>query len=161
MTDNKDEKIVPDRPINILLVEDSEADVKITLRAFRNARIKNNVYVASDGQEALDFIRHQGKYKDRGKFPRPDLILLDIKLPKLDGFQVLDNIKNDLRYNFIPVIMLTSSKDEQDIAKSYRKGASSFIQKPVSYDEFVKIVDGLNLYWQFISKLPETGTSEG
>jgi CheY-like chemotaxis protein len=140
--------------INILLVEDNEADVQIAARAFSKSKRKNNIYVVNDGQEALDFIYHKGKYQDKEKFPIPDLILLDIKIPKLDGFQVLERIKNNLEYNYIPVVMLTSSKDEEDIAKSYRNGAASFIPKPVNYEEFVKIVDGFNFYWHAISKLP-------
>lgn len=139
---------------NILLVEDQQADIKITLRAFAKLKLKNNIYVVNDGQEALDFIYHQGKYVDKNKFPRPDLILLDIKMPKMDGFQVLERLKNDLQYNFIPVIMLTSSKNEEDIAKSYKKGAASFIPKPVNYTEFVKIIEGFNFYWSTMNKLP-------
>jgi len=144
------------RPLNILLVEDNEADVKIALRAFSKARIKNTIYVVSDGQEALDFIYHEGKYQDRSKFPTPDLILLDIKMPKMDGFQVLEKIKNDLQYNFIPVIMLTSSKNEEDIARSYKYGAASFIQKPVNYESFVKVVESFNYYWHIVNKLPRS-----
>jgi len=143
-----------DAPINILLVDDNEADVKIALRAFAKANLKNNIYVVNDGVGALDFIYHKGKYQDKEKFPRPDLILLDIKMPRLDGFDVLKTLKNDLEYNFIPIIMFTSSKDDKDIAKSYRYGAASFIQKPVNYEDFVKIVEGFNFYWSIINKLP-------
>ena len=148
------EKEINSKPINILLVEDNEADVKITLRAFAKAKLKNTIYVINDGQEALDFVQHKGKYQDRERFPRPDLILLDIKLPKLDGFQVLQNLKKDLQYSSIPVIMLTSSKNEEDIAKSYKNGAASFIPKSVNYNDFVKIIEGFNFYWHIINKLP-------
>lgn len=141
-------------PINILLAEDNEADVKIALRAFSKASIKNNIYVVNDGQETLDFLYHRGKYEDKNKFSRPDLIILDIKMPKIDGFGVLAEVKKDLQYNFIPVIMLTSSKAEEDVMKSYRYGAASFIQKPVNYDDFVKVVEGINSYWNIINKLP-------
>lgn len=140
--------------LDILLVEDNEADIKITLRAFNKVDFKTNIYVVRDGEEALDFIYHRGKYQDAHKFPRPDLILLDIKLPKLDGFQVLENIKGNPDYKFIPVVMLTSSRDEEDVVKSYKYGAASFIPKPIDYQEFVKVVDGFNLYWQVINKLP-------
>lgn len=138
------------RPMNILLAEDNPADAKIALRAFGKSKLKNEIYVVSDGQEALDFVYH----KDKEKFPTPDLIILDIKMPKMDGFQVLEALKQNLEYSFIPVIILTSSKNEEDIAKSYRSGAASYIPKPIDYEEFVKIVDGFNYYWRVINKLP-------
>lgn len=139
---------------DILLAEDNEADVKITLRAFKKAKLQNNIYVVNNGQDALDFIYHQGEYKDKQRFPRPDLILLDINMPKMDGFQVLEKLKVDEQYNFIPVVMLTSSKSEEDIVKSYSHGAASYISKPVDYERFVEIVDGFNFYWQIINQLP-------
>jgi CheY-like chemotaxis protein len=142
-------------PIDILIVEDNIADVKIILRAFAELELKNNIYVVNDGQEALDFIHHQNKYQDQSRYPTPDLILLDIKMPKLDGFQVLERLKNDLQYNCIPVIMLTSSKDEEDVAKSYKKGATGFIPKPVNYKDFIKVIEGFNFYWRIINKLPD------
>lgn len=142
--------------IDILLVEDNEADVKITLRAFERAKLKHEVYVANDGQEALDFIRNKGKYQDKDKYPSPDLILLDIKMPKVDGFEVLKEIKADLNYSHIPIIMLTSSKNEEDIMRSYRSGAASFIPKPVKYEDFLNVVDIINSYWNIISKLPNS-----
>lgn len=149
MVENK----AQDRPLNILLVEDNEADIKITKRAFSRSKVKSNIFVAGDGQDALDFIRHEGRYLEE-KHPRPDLILLDIKMPKMDGFEVLKKLKEDIQYNFIPVIMLTSSKEEEDVVRSYQDGAASFIQKPVNYDEFVKIVEGFYAYWCKINKLP-------
>ncbi|MBN1872510.1 MAG: response regulator [Candidatus Omnitrophica bacterium] len=142
------------RPVNILLVEDNEADVKITLRAFAKSKIKSNMFVVNNGQDALDFIHHSGAYQDEGKYPRPDLVLLDIKMPKMDGFQFLEILKKDLEYSSIPVVMLTSSKTEEDIAKSFKYGAASFIQKPVSFEEFVKVVEKFNYYWYIINKLP-------
>ena len=145
---------VNDRPIDILLVEDDETDVKITLRAFGKAKIRNNVSFVTDGQEALDFIHHVGKYQDENKFPRPDLILLDINMPKMDGFEVLKKLKADPKLNFIPVVMLTSSKSEEDVLKSYQNGAVSFIPKPVAFESFTKVVDGFNFYWHIINKLP-------
>ncbi len=140
--------------MNILLVEDNQADVKIALRAFAGSKLKNEIYVVNDGEEALAFIFHEGKYQDKSKYPTPDLILLDIKMPKMDGFQVLEALKQNLEYNFIPVIMFTSSKNEEDIVKSYKAGAASYIPKPVDYEEFVKIVDEFNRYWRVINKLP-------
>lgn len=142
------------KPIDILLVEDDETDIKITLRAFEKAKLENNISVVRDGQEALDYVRHEGQYQDKNKYPRPDLILLDIKMPKVDGFQVLDTLKSDDKYKFIPIIMLTSSKGEGDVAKSYKNGAASYIQKPVGYEDFVEVVDGFNFYWHIINKLP-------
>ena len=146
------------RPINILLVDDNESDIKIAKRAFAKCGLKSNLYVAMDGEEALDFIYHRGKFTDKGMYPRPGLILLDIKMPKVDGFQVLQKLKSDPQYNFIPVIMLTSSKDEEDIVKSYRNGAASFIPKPISYESFIKVVDGFNFYWHIINRLPNPNT---
>ncbi len=143
------------KPIDILLVEDTEADIKITLRAFKKARLRNNIYVCHNGQEALDFLYHQGDYKDANQYPRPDLILMDINMPKLTGYEVLQKLKADANYCMIPIIMLTSSKSEEDIVKSYQKGATSYIQKPVEYEAFVKIVEGFNFYWNIVNKLPE------
>ncbi len=142
-------------PIDILLVEDEEDDIEITLRAFKNAKLKNQIYVVQDGQEAINFIYHKEPYQDEKKFPRPDLILLDIDIPKLSGFEVLKKLKGDPNYSFIPVVMLTSSKEEQDIIKSFQNGASSYIQKPVSYAEFTKIIDGFNFYWHIVNKFPD------
>ena len=145
---------VNDHPIDILLVEDDEADIKITLRAFEKAKIKNNISVVTDGQEAMDFVTHQGKYHDRKKFSRPDLILLDINMPKLGGFEVLKKLKADPKFQFIPVVMLTSSRNEEDVLKSYQNGAVSFIPKPVVFETFAKVVDGFNFYWHIVNKLP-------
>ena len=117
-------------------------------------KFENKLFIVNDGQEALDFLFHRGRYEDKCEYPRPDIVLLDINMPKMDGIEVLKSIKDDLELNFIPVIMLTSSKEEEDIVGSYRAGASSFMQKPVGYEEFVKFVDGFNTYWHTINKLP-------
>lgn len=143
------------RPINILLAEDNEADVKITLRAFDKARLRNNIYIVNDGEEALDFIYHRGKYQDDKKFFRPGLILLDIKMPRLGGFEVLERVKSDAEYSFIPVVMLTSSEDDEDIVKSYRKGACGYMPKPVTFEEFLNVINGFNFYWHIVNELPE------
>ncbi len=142
-------------PIDILLVEDNDQDIKITLRAFSKAKIKNNIHVVVDGQEALDYIYNNEKYKNVKDATTPDLILLDIGLPKISGFDVLKKLKEDSNLKHIPVVMLTSSKNEEDIVKSYDYGASSYIPKPVSYEEFEKVVDGFNFYWNIINKLPD------
>ena len=140
--------------MNILLVEDNEDDVFITKKAFKEITVKNNLYVVRDGEEALDFVFHRGDYEDKQKYPTPDLILLDINMPKMDGFQVLETLKKDLEYMMIPVIMLTSSKNEDDITRSYRNHAASYIHKPIDYDEFVKVVNGFCLYWHNINEFP-------
>ena len=155
MADEPNGEKTSSKPIDILLVEDSETDAKIALEAFNRAKIKNKIYIVENGKEALDFIYHKGEYEDTKRFPRPDLILLDIRLPKVNGFEVLEKIKDDPQYNFIPVVMLTSSKAEEDIIKSYENGASGFIQKPINYKKFVEMVDGFNFYWHVVNKLPD------
>lgn len=143
-----------DRPLNILLVDDNESDLKITLRAFAQAKLKNAVFPVHSGRECLDFLGHQGSYQDHAKYPVPDLILLDINMPVMDGFKVLSALKADLGFRDIPVIMFSASNNEQDVAKSYALGASSFIQKPVAYEDFVKVVEGFNFYWHAANRLP-------
>lgn len=147
-------KSINSHAIDILLVEDSEADIKIALRAFNKAKIKNNIFVVRDGQEALDYMYHQNQYADPSKFSCPEMILLDIQLPKLTGFEVLQVLKRDDKIKAIPVVVLTSSKNDKDIIQSYSYGAVSFIQKPIDYQEFEKAVDGFNFYWHIINKLP-------
>ena len=141
-------------PLNILLVEDSEADVKIALRTFHNAKIKNTIFVVGDGQECLDFVRRQGPYQDAVKYPRPDMILLDINMPRVDGFGVLQSLKADKEYGLIPIIVLSASKNQHDVVQSYALGANSFIQKPVTYEEFIQVIDCFNQYWHVLNKLP-------
>lgn len=144
--------------LRILLVEDNEADVKIAQRAFSNAKIKNQLFLVGDGQECLDFVRHEGAYKDTAQFPRPDIILLDINMPRVDGFGVLQALKSDKEYGSIPIIVLTASKNQHDICQSYALGANSFIQKPVAYEEFVNVIDCFNQYWHVLNKLPARKT---
>ena len=146
MTKASGEDKTNNRSINILLVEDSQADIKIALRAFKEVIPESKIYVVGDGEEALDFIYHKGTYQDREKMPVLDLILLDINMPKMDGFQVLENIKNDPKHKAIPVIVLTSSRDEEDRVKSYKNGASNFVSKPISYKDFLKVVEGFYSY---------------
>ncbi len=140
--------------VDILLVEDSEADIKITLRAFSKAKIQRSIFVVRDGQEALDYMFHQNEYADESKFPYPAIIVLDIQLPKLTGFEVLQALKKDDKIKVTPVVVLTSSKNDKDVIQSYDYGAVSFIQKPIDYQEFEKVVEGFNVYWHVISKLP-------
>ncbi len=155
MTENPSVAQGNEKPIDILLVEDNEADAKITFRAFSKAKIKNNIFRAQDGQDALDFLNHKAPYEDKDKYPRPDLILMDINMPRMDGLECLKKLKQDPPLSFIPVIMFTSSKNDEDIVKSYGEGAASYMPKPVNYEDFVKAVEGFNFYWQIISKIPD------
>lgn len=141
-------------PLNILLAEDNEADFKITLRAFQNSMLKNNVLRVTDGQECLDYLRRQGVYADPAQYPFPDLILLDINMPRVDGYGVLEVVKSAPEFKTIPVVMLSASKSEEDVRRSYEMGANSFIQKPVEYDHFVQVVAGVTYYWQVLNRLP-------
>ncbi len=157
--DNQDKCGVQDndvRPLTILLVEDNEADVKITLRAFEHARIKNRVRVVRNGQECLDYCLRNEPFCDAREFPRPQLILLDINMPKMDGFDVLKSMKGRESISSIPVIVLSGSKNDEDVCRCFALGANSFIQKPVVYEEFVKVIDGINHYWNVLNRLPET-----
>jgi CheY-like chemotaxis protein len=139
----------------ILLVEDNPDHVLIIKRGLRANKIVNEIRVAEDGQEAMDYLQHRGKYADPNSAPRPSLILLDIKLPKLDGFEVLHRIKCDPALKTIPVIILTSSDQEIDIAKSYMEGANSYVSKPIQFTEFIETVSKLELYWVIVNKLPD------
>ncbi len=143
------------RELNILLVDDSEADIKIAQRAFGQAKIKNRLFVVQSAQECFDFIFHDGSYRDCGKYLSPDLILLDISMPQIDGFAVLKNLKQEDATKDIPVIILTGSKNQEDIGKSYHMQAASFIQKPVTYERFVEFIDVFNVYWNIVCKLPQ------
>lgn len=146
---------VEDRIYNILLVEDDEVDVKITIRAFKKVSPSNIFYVVNDGQEALDFLYHQGNFQDKSKSPQPDLILLDINMPRMNGFEFLGQLKGDPKFKLIPVAMLTSSRSDEDIIKSYYNNACSYIPKPVNYEDFEKVVSSFNFYWHKISLLPQ------
>ncbi len=135
------------RLAHILLVEDNRMDVELTLDAFREARLLNTVHVAPNGQDALDYIFGRGKYAERNTYPIPNLILLDLKLPGIDGFEVLRQIKETPILKRIPVIVLTSSKEEGDRAFSYDIGANSYLVKPVSFEGFLSIIRQIEGYW--------------
>ena len=137
--------------VKILLVEDNMDDIVITKKALKEAKIVNELYVVRDGQEALDFLQHQGAYQDPATSPKPGLILLDINLPKLSGVEVLARIKQDPNLRRIPVIMLTVSKRDEDVMKSYENGCNSFLQKPVEFDAFVQLVKEVGLYWALLN----------
>ncbi|HEY7609618.1 MAG TPA: response regulator [Alphaproteobacteria bacterium] len=140
----------------ILLVEDTPEDAEATLRAFKKAGLANPVYHCQDGDEALDFLRRQRKYKDPEKAPRPGMILLDLNMPGTDGREVLSEIKADERLRQIPVIVLTTSADERDIQCCYRDGANSYIQKPVDIKGFLEAIQRLVDYWYHIVLLPKS-----
>jgi two-component system response regulator len=143
--------------IDILLVEDNPYDVKLTFDAFREHRMENRIHVARDGAEAIDFIFAEGPHRDREGMEQPKLILLDLKLPLVDGLEVLRRIKGDDRTRTIPVVVLTSSAEGPDITESYQLGANSYIVKPVDYEQFVKAVRDLGLYWLLLNRSPENG----
>jgi len=145
------------RPIKILLVEDNLQDIEITRRAFTKARVKNDLIVVRDGEEALDYLYHRGRFNDPTANPRPGMILLDLNLPKISGLDVLRQLKTDPDLKTIPVIVLTVSQHEQDIAKSYDFGANSYIQKPVEFENFVKMIQAVQDYWIMIATLPSDG----
>jgi CheY-like chemotaxis protein len=139
---------------NILLVEDNQMDVELILDAFNEARLANTIQLARDGQEALDYLFGEGKFANRSEYPLPDLILLDLKMPGIDGHQVLKKIKQTDRLKRIPVTVLTSSKDEGDRALSYDNGANSYLVKPVSFDHFIEVVNKIYNYWLVLNIEP-------
>lgn len=146
--------------VDILLVEDSQEDVDLALHALRFENLANHITIARDGEEALDFLFCRGAFSDRSFENPPKLILLDLKLPKVDGMQVLQQIKGDARTKSIPVVMMTSSKEERDVMKSYELGVNSYIQKPVEFDDFRRVVKSLGMYWLVINQAPVVRAGE-
>jgi two-component system response regulator len=140
--------------LTILLVEDNPDDEELTLRALRQNNIMNTVDVARDGAEALDYLFCQGAHKARDPSQKPAIVMLDLKLPKIDGLEVLRRIRADERTRLMPVVILTSSKEEQDLLKSYSLGANSYIRKPVDFNQFVTTVGHLGLYWLVLNEAP-------
>jgi two-component system response regulator len=138
----------------VLLVEDNPDDVALTIRAFEKSRISNKIVIAEDGVEALDYIFRRGKFENREPKELPSVVLLDLKLPKLDGFDVLKAIRENELTKFLPVVILTSSKEEQDIIRGYKNGANSYIRKPVDFDSFFDAVKTLGLYWLILNEPP-------
>jgi chemotaxis family two-component system response regulator Rcp1 len=138
-------------PIEILLIEDNLGDVRLTMEAFKEGKVSNNLSVVKDGVEAIAFLRQEDKYADA---PRPDLILLDLNLPRKDGREVLAEIKQDLDLKRIPVVILTTSQAEQDILKTYNLYANCYITKPVDLEQFITIVRSIETFWLSIVKLP-------
>lgn len=142
--------------IDILLVDDSQEDVDLTLHALRAEKLANHVFVAHDGVEALDFLFCLGPHSQRSFDHPPKLVLLDLKMPRVDGLQVLKQVKDDPRTRNIPVVLMTSSREERDMVNGYNLGVNSYIQKPVDFDEFRKVVKLLGLYWLVTNRLPIT-----
>ena len=138
----------------ILLVEDNPDDVALTERALKKARIANKLVIARDGPEALDFLFGTGAHAGRDTSITPEVILLDLKLPKLDGLEVLRRLRADQRTKLLPVVILTSSKEDRDLTRSYELGANSYIRKPVDFKQFVKAVQDLGLYWLVLNEPP-------
>lgn len=138
----------------ILLVEDNPDDEELTLRALRRNRVTNDVVVARDGVEALDYLLGTGAYEGRDTSALPQVVLLDLKLPKIDGLEVLRRIRTEEHTRLLPVVILTSSNEEQDVVKGYSLGANSYVRKPVDFSEFVEAVRQLGLYWLLLNESP-------
>jgi len=140
--------------VDILLVEDNPDHAILTKKVLEKNNVANRVHVVEDGEEALDFLYHKGQYSNGDESPRPGLILLDVNLPKLDGFEVLKRLKSDPDYKSIPVVMLTTSSRDEEVVKSYAEGANSYVAKPVKFEEFTEKVKNIGLYWGLINCLP-------
>jgi len=141
----------------ILLVEDNPDDVDLTLRAFEKNNISNKVIVTGDGAEALDYLYAKGKYAQRNVKDLPVLVLLDLKLPKIDGLEVLKKIRQSELTKFIPVVILTSSSQEEDVVNGYKLGANSYVRKPVNFNDFQQVIKLLGLYWLIWNEPPPVG----
>ncbi len=138
----------------ILLVEDNPDDIELTLRVFRNSRIANRIVVVMDGAEALDYLFCTGAHAGREDWESPSVVLLDLKLPKIDGLEVLRRIRDDERTRTLPVVILTSSREQEDLINGYQLGANSYIVKPVDFDQFADALKHLELYWVVLNELP-------
>jgi CheY-like chemotaxis protein len=141
-----------------LLIEDNPADVEIAMEAFRRSHKGNRIFVCRDGEEALDFLYQRGRFSKPGSAPRPDLILLDLNLPRKSGAEVLDQVKRSDQTRMIPVVVLTTSDRDEDVARCYKLGANSYLTKPVQFEDCLKLVDEIQQYWLDVSKLPPKNT---
>jgi two-component system response regulator len=144
--------------IEILLVEDDPQDVRLTVRELQRENLKNRIIVARDGEEAMDLLFCRGAYSDRSTSQPPKLILLDLKLPKVDGLQVLGEIKSNPETRAIPVVVVTSSGEQKDVMECYKLGVNSYIQKPVDFDHFCQAIKAVGLYWLVVNRLPPDDT---
>jgi len=142
------------KPVEILLVEDNAGDVRLTREALKDAKVLNNLHVARDGEEATEFLFRKGKHADA---PRPDIIILDLNLPRKDGREVLAEIKADKELKSIPVVILTTSKSEEDVLKSYNLHANCYVTKPLDLDQFIGVVKSIEDFWFTVVKLPNEG----
>ncbi len=140
--------------VDILLVEDNQDDIDLALHALREGKLANSIFVVRDGEEALDFLFCRGAYSERSFTHPPKLVLLDLKMPKIDGLQVLKQVKGDPRTRTIPVVIMTSSKEERDLIEGYHAGVNSFIQKPVDFQQFRETVKTLGMYWLVVNQRP-------
>lgn len=147
--------MIKGKPINILLVEDDEAHAEIVRRNLADFRVANKITHIKDGQAALDYLFHKGAYKELKSNSMPDIILLDLRLPKMDGTEVLKRLKDDTRLKHIPAVVLTTSSAEADMVKAYDNGACSYIVKPVDFEKFTKLMDAFGFYWLAWNKFPE------
>ncbi len=143
-------KTIENEPIKILLADDDEDDIAIALRAFKKSRLENEVYVVRDGQQVLDYLHRTGKYQDTEQYPKPHLLLLDINMPKMNGQEVLEHLEADPKLRRLRVLMLTSSKNEQDVLRSYNNGACAYLPKPVEFDNFLDVIERLNCFWKTV-----------
>jgi len=140
---------------DILMVEDNPNDAELTIRALRKKHLANPVFVAQDGQEALDFLFHQGHFSDNESHSLPKVILLDLKLPKINGLEVLKAIKENEKTKTIPVVVLTSSREDPDVNAAYALGANSYVVKPVEFDQFIEALSSLGFYWLLLNESPK------
>jgi two-component system, response regulator len=143
------------KEVNVLLVEDNPDHAELSMKALKDGNLLNQIYWVKDGEEALDFVYRRGRYAEPATSPRPELILLDIRLPKVDGHEVLRQIKSDEGLRSIPVVMMTTSEREDEIRQSYQAGANSFVSKPIRFADFVERVKTVKLYWVLTNLLPE------
>ncbi len=142
------------QPFVVLMAEDNEHDILATRRAWKKCNIANPLHIVQNGEECLDYLHHRGKYSEPGAAPRPGILLLDIKMPRMDGLAVLKHIRKDEGLRRLPVVILTTSKDEEDRVRSYDLGANAYIMKPIGFQNFSEAVRTINLFWELV-ELPE------